>query len=212
MTEKDTKQKILEAASILFAQNGFSGASIRDIAAKADVNLAAINYHFGGKDNLYWKVFEYNDELLEAGIKKIGEETGSTVELAVETFKFFISGRTALYNTFKIFLSDNLSLPEGENIFEKCEQLGPPGGAVFSEKIRADLGDSISEEGQRWATEMIFSVLVHFGVIMNTNLMKEKIKSSGVDMSKDMEGALALSVEAHLNYLKEFPEKFKPNS
>ncbi len=212
MTEKDTKQKILEAASILFAQNGFSGASIRDIAAKADVNLAAINYHFGGKDNLYWKVFEYNDELLEAGIKKIGEETSSTVELAVETFKFFISGRNALYNTFKIFLSDNLSLPEEGDIFERCEQLGPPGGAVFSEKIRADLGDSISEEGQRWATDMIFSVLVHFGVIMNTSLMKEKAKLSGVDMSKEMEGAIALSVEAHLNYLKAFPEKFKSNS
>ena len=53
MTEKgDTKSKILDAAEKLFGMNGFEGTSLRDITTEADVNLAAINYHFQSKDSL----------------------------------------------------------------------------------------------------------------------------------------------------------------
>jgi len=53
MTEKvDTKSRILDSAEKLFGMNGFDGTSLRDITAAADVNLAAINYHFQSKDSL----------------------------------------------------------------------------------------------------------------------------------------------------------------
>jgi AcrR family transcriptional regulator len=53
MTERvDTKVKILDAAEKLFGMNGFDGTSLRDITTAADVNLAAINYHFQSKDCL----------------------------------------------------------------------------------------------------------------------------------------------------------------
>ena len=42
----DTKTKILNAAEKLFGLNGFNGTSLRDITAEAQVNLAAVNYHF----------------------------------------------------------------------------------------------------------------------------------------------------------------------
>ena len=45
----NTKMKILKAADLLFAVKGFAGVSIREIAQEADVNLAAINYHFQNK-------------------------------------------------------------------------------------------------------------------------------------------------------------------
>ena len=48
----DTKGKILDAAEKLFGMNGFDGTSLRDITTAADVNLAAINYHFQSKDSL----------------------------------------------------------------------------------------------------------------------------------------------------------------
>lgn len=48
----DTKSKILDAAEKLFGMNGFDATSLRDITAAADVNLAAINYHFHTKDSL----------------------------------------------------------------------------------------------------------------------------------------------------------------
>ncbi|GIU74300.1 MAG: hypothetical protein KatS3mg004_1387 [Bryobacteraceae bacterium] len=51
-----TRTRILDAAERLFAERGFAGASLRDITAEAHVNLAAVNYHFGSKDELFLQV------------------------------------------------------------------------------------------------------------------------------------------------------------
>ena len=51
-----TRDRIMKAAERLFADKGYDGTSIRAIVAKARVNQAAINYHFGGKDGLYREV------------------------------------------------------------------------------------------------------------------------------------------------------------
>ena len=48
----DTKTRILDAAEKLFGEKGFDATSLRDITTEADVNLAAVNYHFQSKDSL----------------------------------------------------------------------------------------------------------------------------------------------------------------
>lgn len=53
-----TKLKILDAAEKLFADHGFSETSLRMITAKAEVNLASVNYHFGSKKTLIQAVFD----------------------------------------------------------------------------------------------------------------------------------------------------------
>jgi AcrR family transcriptional regulator len=52
-----TKDRILHAAEELFAQQGFASTSLRQVTSRADVNIAAVNYHFGSKDNLVNEVF-----------------------------------------------------------------------------------------------------------------------------------------------------------
>ncbi|KIQ96138.1 TetR family transcriptional regulator [Lysobacter sp. A03] len=56
-TQFSTKDRILTAAEELFAQHGFSGTSLRQVTGRADVNIAAVNYHFGSKENLVNEVF-----------------------------------------------------------------------------------------------------------------------------------------------------------
>jgi len=56
-THFSTKDRILGAAEELFAQNGFVGTSLRQVTSRADVNIAAVNYHFGSKENLVNEVF-----------------------------------------------------------------------------------------------------------------------------------------------------------
>ncbi|WP_407354605.1 TetR/AcrR family transcriptional regulator [Luteimonas sp. R10] len=56
-TQFSTKERILGAAEELFAQQGFSGTSLRQVTTRADVNIAAVNYHFGSKENLVNEVF-----------------------------------------------------------------------------------------------------------------------------------------------------------
>ena len=51
-----TKERILDAAEALFMQHGFEATSLRAITAAAGVNLAAVNYHFGSKEELFQAV------------------------------------------------------------------------------------------------------------------------------------------------------------
>jgi AcrR family transcriptional regulator len=53
----ETRTRILDAAEELFMQHGFEGTSMRLLTAKAGVNLAAVNYHFGSKDALIEALF-----------------------------------------------------------------------------------------------------------------------------------------------------------
>jgi len=56
-SNKGVRDRLLDAAEELFCEHGFEGASIRDIAASADCNIASVNYYFGGKENLYEEVW-----------------------------------------------------------------------------------------------------------------------------------------------------------
>ena len=48
-----TKERILDSAESLFMEHGFEATGLRQITAAADVNLAAVNYHFGSKEELF---------------------------------------------------------------------------------------------------------------------------------------------------------------
>lgn len=54
---RETHERILDAAQKLFAEKGLDATSVRDITAVAGCNVAAVNYHFGGKEKLYVESF-----------------------------------------------------------------------------------------------------------------------------------------------------------
>lgn len=53
-----TRERMLDAAEILFALHGFHGTSMRDVAQQSDARLALVAYHFGTKDILFDRVVE----------------------------------------------------------------------------------------------------------------------------------------------------------
>ena len=55
-SEENTRDKILSAAGEVFAEQGFEGATVRAITERAGVNVAAVNYHFRDKAELYTRV------------------------------------------------------------------------------------------------------------------------------------------------------------
>lgn len=53
-----SRERILDAATALFAEHGFHATTIRDLATRAGVNIAAVNYHFGSKEELHAVVID----------------------------------------------------------------------------------------------------------------------------------------------------------
>ena len=58
MGQNTTTERILDAAEALFAEHGFDGTSLRAVPARAEVNLAAVHYHFGSKMGLFRALVE----------------------------------------------------------------------------------------------------------------------------------------------------------
>jgi AcrR family transcriptional regulator len=84
-----TRERLLDAAERLFAENGFAATSVRDITAEAVSNIAAVNYHFGGKYNLYNEVFRRRMAAMReqriASIRQARAEGGS-LEAVLDAF------------------------------------------------------------------------------------------------------------------------------
>jgi AcrR family transcriptional regulator len=89
MSERlDTKTRILDSAERLFGEKGFDGTSLRDITAEAQVNLAAVNYHFQSKDSLIDAVILRRIEPVNRRRVEMLDAAGSSpsVEQIVEAF------------------------------------------------------------------------------------------------------------------------------
>ena len=77
----DKKEHIINNAIELFAEKGFEGTSIRDLAAKADVNIAMVNYYFGSKDKLFEAMVEYKASYLREKLEEIAvDKSKSNIE------------------------------------------------------------------------------------------------------------------------------------
>lgn len=120
----ETRQRIIETSLRLFAEHGFKGVSVRDISAEAQVNVAAVSYHFGSKQGLYRTIFETvldEDEAhfsgLMANVAGRLERAGSdaaTLAAAVEILAGGLVARIASYENFtwfSVLLARELAFP-----------------------------------------------------------------------------------------------------
>lgn len=168
----DTKERILIAATALFAEKGFEGTSMRDISQVAQVNLASINYHFENKANLYLSVFARNFEWLNQGVAKIALKGDlSTKELAYGIYVHFAENASELLNSFRIFLSGQIDI-KGDVAVQCGGHFGPPGGEYLYQALKNDLPQINNEVALRWAVGTIFTQLVHSVILMNCSVIK----------------------------------------
>ena len=82
--EQTTEEKILEAASEVFTEKGFSGTRTRDIAEHAGINLALLNYYFRSKEKLFEQVMKAKILLLFGQILPIITNEKTTLEEKID--------------------------------------------------------------------------------------------------------------------------------
>lgn len=87
----DTKEHILNVAERLYAKNGFAGTSLRSVIREADVNLSAVHYHFGSKEELFRAVIaRVAEPIVKGQLARLAEceaeNENPSVEEVLETF------------------------------------------------------------------------------------------------------------------------------
>lgn len=183
----DTKNKIMEVARILFANQGFEGTSIREIAKAAEVNVASVNYHFTNKENLFTQILRMGYVECSGKIRAYYNQGNSSLDdILVYVFRYFREKSHDLISYFKMMMSTLHSHHMSAHGTED-EFIGPPGGKVIIEAILKEVGKEVSEEDQFWALKCLFSHVIHMSLMYNCCFKQNQIPyTSEEDIEKSI--------------------------
>ena len=100
-TDRETRDRLVDVAAVLFAEQGFDAVTVRDICARASANVAAVNYHFGGKAGLYDEVLRRAIRIMQGTteeIRKAGENQPPEARLEA-SIRIFLKRIASTRNT-----------------------------------------------------------------------------------------------------------------
>lgn len=159
-----TKEKILTESHKLFAEKGYNGVSVREIANQCGVNIAAINYHFKNKENLYVEVFKQSIMDTQKDIQRIYDELPQKKieDFTVKVYQHFVANSEDLRMSFKMVLSPVQFDRSFEDLLS--EYPGPPGGMIMHQCILKE-NPKADEEDVKWAVRVIFSLVMHKAIL-----------------------------------------------
>lgn len=133
--------QILAVAERLFAEQGFSGTSVRDIAGAANVNVAMISYYFGSKEKLLEAIFDYRISSTAIQMEHLLSQTQvdpfEKIEMLVDHYVDKLQNNTCF---FKIMQSEHMKGHGNKDL----------DGIIFqSKKKNFDLISALIAEGQK---------------------------------------------------------------
>lgn len=111
MTDFNEKQiEILQVAEQLFAEEGFDGTSVRDIAKKANINIAMISYYFGSKEKLLEALVIYRIKAMSMHLENLYQENISPLDKIDKLIAYYIQRvhqNRSIYQILHFELSNN---------------------------------------------------------------------------------------------------------
>lgn len=164
MTDLETREKIMKAARLLFADRGYEGTSVREIAKTAEVNIASLNYYFSSKENLFLEIIQAGHTECSEQMRLLFDKNNGHLEnTLVEFFRYFLANSPDLLSHFKIMMSSQHSHPltvkrNEDGIY------GPPGGMVIAGALRIH-APTAPEVDLHWALKTLFSHVSHLALI-----------------------------------------------
>jgi AcrR family transcriptional regulator len=178
-----TKARILTTAEEVFAAKGFAGASTREIAAKAQVNISSLHYHWESKETLYFAVFQnIYDRIFEL------VRTAIPVPLERPNRTVVDKAMGALFD----FFADHPSVPKllvhrllenEENRVEIERDILVPAWRVFADLTREFSGRKLREGDSQLFMLTVHSVLLmflldsrHFAGVLGGSLQQGEVR------------------------------------
>lgn len=172
--KKTSKQKLLESALKIFAENGFESASTREIVKDANVNISSITYYFGGKEGLYQGVLEYISSTIAKNVGKQAEiiktffsqsnpTQGQCLEMLENSLKMminFLCGKDISPHILSIFIREQIKPTTGfEIIYENRIR---PMHEMLTKLVAGASGLSSSSDEAKLATHAILGQIIIF--------------------------------------------------
>lgn len=135
----DKKDHIIDHAVELFAEKGFEGTSIRDLAAKADVNVAMINYYFGSKEKLFECMIERKASYTRGALDEIAKNKSiSDIEKINQIIDVYIS-KLFTNRKFHRCMHQELMLSKRESIQQTIVNVVYPNSVIIRDIIEAGI-------------------------------------------------------------------------
>jgi AcrR family transcriptional regulator len=187
-----TKERILDEAEALFALKGYDSVSIREITGAADCNLAAVNYHFGNKKNLYLEVFRSRWLPRASRIKKNFQDSVKADGALTPTAVVQSLARAFLEGPFSEeerkrhhqLISSELAKPTEAFKMVADQAMRPLFDSLF-EDLRCALPDDVEEE------KLVLNICSVFAMVLYFNFARILIsKFTGCDYDADFKGRL----------------------
>lgn len=118
----DTKKKILDCAFNILCKKGYDHTSVREIAGKADVNVAMINYYFGGKEKLFDAVLQNRLSGLHGIFTEMVKDQSHTAIEKIESVIDLVIDRKFSNREFHYLLHSELALKRRPELKEKISE------------------------------------------------------------------------------------------
>lgn len=104
-----TRKQLIEIATDLFTENGYSKVSLEDIVQAAQLTRGPIYHHFNSKKGLFYAVFEHAHQMIAEEISAVDEQHDDQLEQLIEGCKIFIE-TISKKNMYRILLVDGPSV------------------------------------------------------------------------------------------------------
>jgi len=164
-----TRDRLLDEAENLFAQRGFHAVSVREITKTAESNLAAVNYHFGNKQNLYLEVFRSRwlpraSRIQQSFRQSLKNNGNLTPNMVVQCFaRAFLEGPMSTDERTRHLKLISGELAQPTEAFELVvEQVFRPLFGKLLEDLRNVMPDTIDEKQMILNVFSILSMVLYF--------------------------------------------------
>ncbi|MFW5901509.1 MAG: TetR/AcrR family transcriptional regulator [Thermodesulfobacteriota bacterium] len=165
----NTRERLLDQAERLFAMKGFEAVSVREITGAAGSNLAAVNYHFGNKMNLYMQVFrerwvKRTRRIRQSFARCLAEKSAPCIEEVVHAMaRAFLDGPlNDEERHYHVMLMQRELAQPTEALKMVVEEVMRPHQQNLIELIRPRLPDGVDEERLRLCILSILGVTIYF--------------------------------------------------
>jgi AcrR family transcriptional regulator len=168
-----TRDRILDEAEVLFARKGFQAVSVREITSAARCNLAAVNYHFGNKENLYLEVFRsrwaVRARRVQESFRKslAGQDTTSPRAVVRALAQAFLEGPLSDEERLRHSQLMTREMTQPTAAFEQmAEQIIKPFFKELADKLHSVLPNELKEE------QMLLNIFSIFGMVLYFNFAR----------------------------------------